>query len=292
MIRSRSEGWSHAKIDGHDNERAFGQTLIDNPILVRRLWSRRFEATEENPDFVISVDGSKHVDSVLGGKTTSKVDVSISLGDEYLGCSIKKSDTGQVWLTSVDRFLKLLAKKESKPVDPDFKKGLRLFIGGEKNLEEHQDLFKEGLCKSKMTTPKTYARESENFRLSCGTIKELDRGVYEALLEGFRGSIGSITELAFATGAASDESDRAKLVVYNKPDKLITFDTENLKLSAPAFGDLINPGPQNGGSTIWLPWGFLQMHHPQVENLMQFHHKLAALSTHFEESCVVINLKG
>jgi hypothetical protein len=138
-------------------------------------------------------------------------------------------------------------------------------------------------------TPAIHTLELRHSRLSCGTIKELDRQTYETLLEGLRDAIDIITELAFATGAALEDVDRAELVVYNTPNELVTFDTEMLASTSVDYRGLINPGPRNGGSTIWLPWGFLQMHRPQGKNLMQFHHKLERLMTHFDESCVVIS---
>jgi hypothetical protein len=39
----------------------------------------------------------------------------------------------------------------------------------------------------------------------------------------------------------------------------------------------VSIGPRNGGSTILFPFGFLQMHSPQVDNQIQFHHQYAKL---------------
>ena len=58
--RNRSEGWRHAKLDGHANERQFAESLIKNREFISTIEKHLMKISPKgSPE--ISVDGSKHV---------------------------------------------------------------------------------------------------------------------------------------------------------------------------------------------------------------------------------------
>jgi hypothetical protein len=108
-----------------------------------------------------------------------------------------------------------------------------------------------------------------------------------ALLDYFETNIGLITWLMFAKGLALDSNDEADLIVYNNvfSRQNIFNITELMQLAQQRVKDSpIQAGPRNGGSTLLLPTGFMQMHHPQGENLIQFHHKFSEVFSLFSDA--------
>jgi hypothetical protein len=107
------------------------------------------------------------------------------------------------------------------------------------------------------------------------------KSIWVETLDFFNDNIGLITKLSFSQGLASSVKDYADVVIYNKVlagqtvflIKELVEAAEKKVLTSP-----IVPGPMNGGSTLYLPTGFLQMHHPQGENQLQFHHQYKKVS--------------
>ena len=75
--RNRSEGWRHAKLDGHANEEEFAISLINNDDFVSAIEKYIIKKSPKGLP-KISVDGAKHVVSIFGDTTTSKVDLSLN----------------------------------------------------------------------------------------------------------------------------------------------------------------------------------------------------------------------
>jgi hypothetical protein len=96
----------------------------------------------------------------------------------------------------------------------------------------------------------------------------------------FRNNIGLISELAFARGATEAAEMWAEVVIYTLPDgsRSIFSISDIAARSQKANNSMISAGPKNGGTTIILPFGFLQMH----KNSMQFHHQLKAIKKLYE----------
>lgn len=286
--RSRSEGWKFAKSDGHNNESLFGDLLRSEFSIADFLWNKHIGQSLK-ANYEVLVDGSKKVESVLDKKTTSKVDVAIVSESKATNISLKKNDSGQVWLVSIESFLRLMELEGQSSWDSAARRGLRLFIGGAVSGDGDKESLIKGLEYSKRQGFSSFSHEERNRRLSAGSIKAVDRDAYESLLEALRASIGKITNLAFAKGAAKNQSDFAHLVIYNNSaDGIKVLSTQDLVSGASALVNVIKPGPQNSGTTIWLPWGFLQMHHPQKINLLQFHHREKDIDANYKSMIEII----
>ena len=273
--RNRSEGWRHAKLDGHENERKFAESLFNNNEFIETIEKHLMKISSKgSPE--ISVDGSKHVESIFGDKTTSKVDLALNWEDgQQINISLKKSNSGQVWLISVPRFISAIEFYLDQKIDLDVRIGISLFIGGS-NLSNYESYFDKALAFDKRKNPSIAAQEIHQSRLVAKSIETLFPTEWGATLNFFNANIGLITKLSFAQGLAKSEKESADVIIYNKAmdgksvfpiTRIINYSIAKTKLNP------ITAGPRNGGSTLQLPTGFLQMHHPQGDNLLQFHHQ-------------------
>ena len=278
--RDRSEGWRHAKLDGHANEQQFAKLLVNDHDFISKIREHLLEIFPlGEPD--VSVDGAKHVDSIFGDKTTSKVDLAINwTSGEQINISLKKSDSGQVWLISLPRFLSAIEYHLKKEIDPEVKVGLSLFIGGS-NLTNYESYFDQALKLDKKKIPDFAELEIHQSRLVGQSIKSNFPSIWNTTLEFFDQNIGLITKLAFSQGLAKSEKDAANVIIYNQATsgKSIFSITRIIELTELSITTQpVATGPRNGGSTLQLPTGFLQMHHPQGDNLLQFHHQYKKIS--------------
>jgi hypothetical protein len=269
--RTRSEGWQFAKLDGHRNEEELGVILRESPELTNLLHEIVFQEDQINEPTVL-VDGSKHVPSILGSSTTSKIDIDLVWARRKLGLSVKKSNAGQVWLVGLDKFFKAVTLKTGQTTPKDVEMVLSLFIGGE-NLAEFQQEFSDGLDRS--VNERFYEQQVHQNRLVLNSIDKIIPEALSTTFEFLRENLRIMTELMFFSGLASKSEDCAQIVIYNQvysgPN---VFSKADLLTSVDSTANLerLVPGDRNGGSTIQLPTGFLQMHKPQGKNLLQFHH--------------------
>ncbi len=278
--RNRSQGWTHAKKSGHQNEKDFGKQLLDDRGFVKSLEYRKFsKESKAIPEIV--VDGAKKVLSIFGDQTTSKIDLELVWADHRaVRVSLKKSAGGQVWLISLERFLKCLEHYTAKRPPKDVGLALGLFIGGS-NLDAIQAKFERALKKDLAVRPTIYTQEANQKRLVAKSIQDNFPGAWEELMGYLGENIELITNLSFGRGLAKSETDWADFVVYNLAGAEQTFEIPRLaQLSTHLVErEPIVAGPRNGGSTILLPTGFVQMHHPQGQNLLQFHHSYEKIQT-------------
>ena len=276
--RNRSQGWTHAKRSGHQNEEDFGKQLLSDDGFIKLLELKKFSKRSKVAP-AISVDGAKKVSSIFGDQTTSKIDLEIIWAEERaVRVSLKKSAGGQVWLISMERFRKCLEYYEVKLPTGGPELALALFIGGP-NLDNIRAKFETALAKDFIVRPKIFAQEVNQKRLVAASIQDSFPGAWEDLMEFLGANIEVITNLSFGRGLARFEKDWADFVVYNLAGAEQTFDITHLAQLAAKIVDSepITAGPRNGGSTILLPTGFLQMHHPQGQNLLQFHHSYSKI---------------
>ena len=281
-MRNRSEGWKHAKEDGHRNENEFGERLKRQPELAAKIYEYILKTPPET-ELGTRVDGAMHVRSFDGLQTTSKCDLRLlpSNGSKVVNLSLKKSDSGQAWLVSPTRFLDILEFHLARPVDDDAQRALRLFIGGESLPISAMEVFEKGQSVSQKTTPEVSKLEKAQSRLSLHSISVVDRIGYESLLDLFRSHFEIIARLVFGLGASAELESEAQAIVYNRhAGGVQIFRVEDIMSADTSVRQLIDRGPRNGGTTIWLPFGFLQMHRPQGQNLLQFHHKRTSIERH------------
>jgi hypothetical protein len=278
--RNRSEGWRHAKLDGHDNEQLFAKSLVNNQEFISTI-EKHLMKTSPKGSPIISVDGSKHVESIFGDKTTSKVDIALNWDTgQRINISLKKSNSGQVWLISVPRFISAMEYYLGRSIDSEVRVGISLFIGGS-NLSRYENYFEKACEYNMKWNPSIAMQERHQTRLVANSIETIFPSVWESTLGFLNSNIGLITKLCFSMGLAKSETEAADVIIYNKAnDGNSVFSISEIIQSAQAHTKL-NPivaGPRNGGSTLQLPTGFLQMHHPQGDNLLQFHHQYKKIS--------------
>jgi hypothetical protein len=94
-----------------------------------------------------------------------------------------------------------------------------------------------------------------------------------------RANIGAIADFCFSRGMAAQPSDWATHLWYyitdESPQIDLVISIPDLVAAAAKNPHVVTAGPNNGGSTINMPFGFLQMHQSQ----MQFHHRHDSIVT-------------
>lgn len=264
--RNRAEGWKHAKLSGHENEELV-EAIVENDgeIQSRILYcAGKPDATVEKVDF----GGLKeqNVPCILGGTTKSKTDMHLYL-DDYtsINVSIKKSDSGQVFLIGVDRFIEGFETQFNKLIPNIVKRAISLFWGTAADTID--------IVKNYAVNDIDY--QMRKHRLTKDTLDRYDSSLSDALLDWFSNNALEIFDFCFSTGLAANKSDWANLIWYkneleeNDMDDMYNIADIKSRLSLSASW-----GIRTGGSTIQLPFGFVQWHSPThtIPGCMQFHH--------------------
>jgi hypothetical protein len=223
---------------------------------------------------------ARQVADVFGRQTFGKPDIYLRWRNERAVCiSVKKSLSGQVFLTSVDRFVSGFEIHFEDPVPKPVVEMLHLFIGSDEN---RCDLVMRG---RKFLGPMRRVgelQEVHQHRLLAVTLSRYFERDWNLTLDWARRNSGRIAEFAFARGYAKSEFDFATHVWYfvteNAGDNIdCLIPVKKITRYSNDENRMVGVGPRNGGSTIVFPFGFLQMHSPQGENQLQFHHKHSKL---------------
>ena len=266
--RNRAEGWQHAKITGHFNEELCAFLLKENLEVQKRFLNCLGLKNEKVEEVKTGALHEHDVPSILGDKTKAKPDLYVTLSSgNIIGVSLKKSLSGQVFLISVDRFIQ--GFEAAYDEIPDIvKQGIKLFWGG------HPDIIKI----ANKINGKYIDYELRKKRLVHDTIAKYNPDIDSSLINWFRDNVTKIFEFCFTKGLASEPKDWAHIIWYKNMvdpdmcvDTFLTLDTIRTKIST----DKIVYGTRTGGSTILLPFGFVQWHDPgnKGNNNLQFHHK-------------------
>ena len=266
--RNRAEGWQHAKITGHSNEELCAFLLKENLEVQKRFLNCLGLKNEKVEEVKTGALHEHDVPSILGDKTKAKPDLYVTLSSgNIIGVSMKKSLSGQVFLISVDRFIQ--GFEAAYDEIPDIvKQGIKLFWGG------HPDIIKI----ANKINGKYIDYELRKKRLVHDTIAKYNPDIDSSLINWFRDNVTKIFEFCFTKGLASEPKDWAHIIWYKNMvdpdmcvDTFLTLDTIRTKIST----DKIVYGTRTGGSTILLPFGFVQWHDPgnKGNNNLQFHHK-------------------
>lgn len=241
MGRNRSEGWSHAKKTGHENE-----SLI---------------MIELGIGYTIN---QNKVESIFGDKTIPKIDIYGPIKH-----SLKKSLGGQVHMNKVDRFINGYEKMYDN-IPNNVKEVMFLIFGGSKNINKILDL-------KELIHPNQKIRNTEIRRktLCIETLIKYDKSMYDEFILWMGDNIHNITELVFKKGWAKDEKDWVDILWYknnigeNDVDEKFFID----EIISKSKGKQITCGNKNGGTTIQLPFGHLQYH----QGGLQFHHSFSKI---------------
>jgi hypothetical protein len=276
-MRNRSQGWTHAKLSGHKNESLIAQKIIKDAGFSKAL----IEKIGKTKIINVEVGGlfEQSVSSVLGTLTKSKTDLAVTWNDDTKSnFSIKKSAGGQVYLIRTSRFIDGY-QKHFGSIPGIVQNGLMLYFG------EHPDTIKilASHKLKKSVNPKIRVYEKRKKRLVWDSLVTYDKKMANSLLDWIKSNIGNIVEFCFSRGLAADRSNWAEFIWYNNLLREEEFDEiipiKLLKNKCIAKGEkLIFLGSTNGGSTIQLPFGFLQWHQGQ----MQFHHRIGDVLTAIE----------
>ena len=275
MKRNRSEGWRHAKLTGHENEDNITTLLKEDSNLQHRILKC---ARKEDAKIVDIIDGGlneTNVYSVFGDKTKNKTDLKIILSnDDSINISIKKSLAGQVYLITAERFISGYEKIYKQEIPSIVKRAIQLFWGEANDTREIIQKFKY------QTESKIYEYQLRKNRLVANTLTLYDLKLPNELLKWFDNNMFNIIDFCFSRGLTIDEKEKAEIIWYKNTLKENDIDTilwipqiKNDVYSKCFFGKTL------GGTTIQLPFGFVQWH----QGCIQFHHKYEKVNKLFNK---------
>lgn len=268
--RNRATGWQHAKLSGHENESTI-ERMLQNDADYRRAFLKKLGKSTATIKH-IQVGGlcEKDVDCVFQGeKTKSKTDMKIILDDNTVyNVSIKKSLGGQVYLISDSRFIQGYEKQYNCVIPAEVKRAIQLFWGSAADTQQIIDRF---------GTQKKY--ENHKHRLVADSLKAYDKSLYNQLLCWFTNNVTNLVDFCFSKGLAKNPEDWANIIWYknelgeNTVDQIFSIEEIETSLAKNSTQNT-EYGTRGGGTTIQLPFGFVQWHSPSkaIPGCLQFHH--------------------
>ncbi|HZJ78743.1 MAG TPA: hypothetical protein VFD52_08105 [Clostridia bacterium] len=267
--RDRASGWKHAKLSGHKNENLVKQLLDTDKVyageFTRRIGCRNDEIADTSigglhETNVVSVNGTR--------KTKSKTDLKVYLrSGNVINVSVKKSLGGQVYFVRAGLFIDTFERQFEKNIPNSVQRAINLFWAAADDavdiIEEYGDRQNE----------RNYTLQIRHRSLNSTTLKAYDEVLYNNLLAWFTDNAYQIALLCFSMGAVADKEEWSDFIWYknllDENDVDDIFPIENICL---AVQDVANNETYfsftNGGTTIQLPFGFVQWHQGQL----QFHH--------------------
>jgi hypothetical protein len=275
--RGRSEGWQHAIQDGHAFEDAFAKKIVED-----RLFFENLREIAELSEGTYPVKASTTHDrpmplSVFGDRTTSKTDVNVFINEgDPLDISIKKPSTGsgQVLLCKLARFLSLIEHKSGKPIPANVRWTLKALFGETDGMPITAYAPEAKLLSPQIKRHKQQAEVYQN-RLYPSTIARSYPEHWNDLKTWFSEHMAEITDCCFRSGMCDDNCDSLTTAEFIYIGYLNKFYTVKSIVEASLTRE-VNYS-QTGyykGSTILMPWGFLQGHRPGENNgpyQLQFH---------------------
>ena len=267
--RNRAQGWKHAKLSGHKNENLI-KHFLDTDEKCREGFLKRTNCENEKI-IATSIGGlkEKSVESVIGKrKTKSKTDLKIYLENErVVNVSIKKSLNGQVYIVRCGIFIEVFEKQFNKEIPDSVKRAINLFWSGALDASE---IIEEYADKNNI---ESYELQMRHKSLNATTLEAYDENLYNILLNWFIENSCEIAKLCFSMGAVKEKTEWSEYVWYknlldeNDVDEIFSIEKICNVIQKYAKQETYY-GAKNGGTTIQLPFGFVQWHKKQ----MQFHH--------------------
>lgn len=267
--RDRATGWQHAKLSGHKNEDLVKELLDTNKDFQNHFLTR----TDRSDETIIKTSiGGLHetnVPSVNGNKTKSKTDLKVYLStNELINVSVKKSLKGQVYFVRAGLFINTFEQQFGKHIPDSVQRAISLFWSAADDAVEIIEKYAD------RSNKRIYNLQIRHKSLNATTLKNYDERLYCDLLNWFIENAYELAKLSFSMGAALDESEWSDFIWYinllgeNNIDDIFYIDdicsaAEKTAESETYFSS------KNGGTTIQLPFGFVQWHQGQL----QFHHK-------------------
>lgn len=275
--RDRSSGWQHAKLSGHENEDLVKIRLDTDEEFAASLLRRIDRPFAHIVRTTIGGLHETNVPSVNGRKTKSKTDLKVYLNtDEVINISIKKSLKGQVYFVRAGLFIDTFEKQFNTQIPADVCRAISLFWAA---ADDAVDIIKKY---GDQTNTKNYNLQLRHKSLNATTLKAYDEHLYHILLQWFTSNAYKIAKLSFSMGAVCDCNEWSDFVWYinllgeNDTDDI--FFIEDICNAAQNLADEETYyGSSYGGTTIQLPFGFVQWHQRQL----QFHHNYDKLESMF-----------
>lgn len=267
--RNRATGWQYAKLSGHKNEDLVKIRLDTNEVFATSLLKR---IDRPHSHIVRTTIGGLHetnVPSVNGRKTKSKTDLKVYLDtNEVINISIKKSLRGQVYFVRAGLFIDTFEKQFNAKIPLDVQRAINLFWSA---ADDAVDIIKEY---GDQTITKNYDLQLRHKSLNATTLKTYNEHLYDVLLQWFTDNAYELAKLSFSMGAVCDSKEWSDFVWYinllgeNNTDDLF-FIEDICNTAQEVAKDETYYGSSYGGTTIQLPFGFVEWH----QNKLQFHHK-------------------
>lgn len=266
--RDRATGWKHAKLSGHKNEDLVKIRLDTDEEFATSLLKRIDKPYAHILHTTIGGLHETNVPSVNGRKTKSKTDLKIYLDtNEVINISIKKSLGGQVYFVKAGLFIDTFEKQFNTQIPDDVRRAINLFWAA---ADDAIDIIKKY---GDQTITKNYNLQLRHKSLNATTLKAYNRHLYNVLLQWFTDNAYELTKLSFSMGAVCDRKEWSDFVWYiNLLGENITDDIFFIEDICCAVQKVSQNetyyGSSFGGTTIQLPFGFVQWHQGQL----QFHH--------------------
>lgn len=274
--RDRAAGWQYAKLSGHKNEDLVKDLLDTNRDFQQHFLNRINRSREAIRETSIGGLHETNVPSVNGRKTKSKTDLKVFISlNEVVNVSIKKSKGGQVYFVRAGIFIDTFEKQFGVRIPDDVQRAINLFWAAADDAVEIIEQY------SDKGNRKNYDLQIHHKSLNATTLKNYDEKLYCALLNWFTENAYEISKLSFSMGAVVDRSEWSDFIWYinllDENDIDDIFCIEDICIAAEKVAkEETFFSTTNGGTTIQLPFGFVQWHQGQL----QFHHnyeKLKAL---------------
>ncbi len=279
VTRNRSEGWKHAKISGHANENDITNKINNNNIFRENL-EKKLNLKSSIKFAEVGGLNEKNVEDIFGGKTKSKTDLKIILKDKKkINISIKKSLGGQVYLIGVDRFLNGFEIQFKKKIDEDIKRAFKLFFSGANDILQIIDsAVLSKVEEEKKIKIKKYEKRKK--RITWLTFEEYNLQLSLKFIDWFKKNINDIFLFCFERGLSNNKEEWADFIWYknelmeNEIDFVFNIKKMYKTINNNQFKQMIVQGSTLGGTTLKLPFGFVQWHQSQI----QFHHNFELMN--------------
>jgi len=279
VTRNRSEGWKHAKISGHANENDITNKINNNNIFRENL-EKKLNLKSSIKFAEVGGLNEKNVEDIFGGKTKSKTDLKIILKNKKkINISIKKSLGGQVYLIGVDRFLNGFEIQFKKKIDEDIKRAFKLFFSGANDILQIIDsAVLSKIEEKKKIKIKKYEKRKK--RITWLTFEEYNLQLSLKFIEWFKKNIDDIFLFCFERGLSNNKEEWADFIWYknelmeNEIDFVFDIKKMYKTINNNQFKQMIVQGSTLGGTTLKLPFGFVQWHQSQI----QFHHNFELMN--------------
>jgi len=275
--RNRSSGWRHAIQDGHAYEDIFAKKILEDNSLFGMLRETADLSEKTYPIKAVPTHNREMPLSIFGDRTTAKTDVNVFVNEgNPLDISIKKPSTksGQVLLCKLARFLSLIEHKSGKPIPANVRWTLKALFGETDGMSITVYAPEAKLLSPQIKRHKLQAEVYQN-RLYPSTIAGSYPSHWDELKAWFSEHMAEITDCCFRSGMCDDNSDSLTTAEFIYIGYLNKFYTVKSIVEASLTCE-VNYS-QTGyykGSTILMPWGFLQGHRPGENDgpyQVQFH---------------------